>query len=208
MNKRLVSAMPTDITIIGAGGHGKVVTDALLEMGIDNISIADSDAALVGNYLLDKPICLLGEGLVAPSFHVAVGLNVIRSELYQNYKHYKYETIVSPHAKVSQHASILDGVFVAAGSVIGPSSVLGRGVIVNHGAIVDHDCRVEEFSHIAPNATLLGGVSIGKRVLVGSGSVVLPGVVIEDDVIIGAGSVVTKNVKKGMTLAGNPAREM
>lgn len=208
MKKQLVSAMPTDLTIIGAGGHGKVVIDALMDMGIENITIADSDVSLAGSYLLEKPICLLEEDIVASSFHVAVGLNDIRSKLYENYKHYKYETIVSSYAKVSRHASILDGVFVAAGAVIGPSSVLGRGVIVNHGAIVDHDCCVEEFCHIAPNATLLGGVSIGKRVLVGSGSVVLPGVVIEDDVIIGAGSVVTKNVKQGMTVAGNPARKM
>lgn len=49
-------------------------------------------------------------------------------------------------------------------------------------------------------------VSIGDNVWIGGGAIILPGVSIADDAIIGAGSVVTRNVAKGCTVVGNPAR--
>ncbi len=49
-------------------------------------------------------------------------------------------------------------------------------------------------------------VSIGKDVWVGGGALILPGVTVGDGVVIGAGSVVTRDVLKGMTVMGNPAR--
>jgi len=46
---------------------------------------------------------------------------------------------------------------------------------------------------------------IGKRCFVGANSIILPGIRIEDEVIVGAGAVVTKDVKAGTIVAGNPA---
>jgi acetyltransferase-like isoleucine patch superfamily enzyme len=48
-------------------------------------------------------------------------------------------------------------------------------------------------------------VRIGNNVWIGYGAVILPGVCIGDNAIIGAASVVTRNVKPGSTVAGNPA---
>src|ERR1700676_4695108 len=41
---------------------------------------------------------------------------------------------------------------------------------------------------------------------IGGGAIILPGVTIADDAIIGAGSVVTRDVPRGATALGNPAR--
>ncbi len=49
-------------------------------------------------------------------------------------------------------------------------------------------------------------ISIGRNVWIGGGAIILPGVTIEDDAIIGAGSVVTRDVPRGATALGNPAR--
>jgi maltose O-acetyltransferase len=49
-------------------------------------------------------------------------------------------------------------------------------------------------------------ISIGRNVWIGGGAIILPGVTIEDDAIIGAGSVVTRDVPRGATAVGNPAR--
>jgi maltose O-acetyltransferase len=49
-------------------------------------------------------------------------------------------------------------------------------------------------------------ITIGRNVWIGGGAIVLPGVTIDDDAIIGAGSVVTRNVSRGATALGNPAR--
>ena len=48
-------------------------------------------------------------------------------------------------------------------------------------------------------------VEIGADVFIGAGSYILKGVTIEAEAVIGAGSVVTRNVGRGMVVAGNPA---
>jgi maltose O-acetyltransferase len=49
-------------------------------------------------------------------------------------------------------------------------------------------------------------VTIGSNVWIGGGAIILPGVTIGDDAIVGAGSVVTRDVPRGATVVGNPAR--
>jgi maltose O-acetyltransferase len=51
-------------------------------------------------------------------------------------------------------------------------------------------------------------VSIGRNVWVGGGALILPGVAIGDDAIVGAGAVVTHDVASGVTVVGNPARQI
>ena len=49
-------------------------------------------------------------------------------------------------------------------------------------------------------------IAIGRNVWIGGGAIILPGVTIDDDAIIGSGSVVTRDVPRGATALGNPAR--
>ena len=49
-------------------------------------------------------------------------------------------------------------------------------------------------------------VTIGADVWIGGGAIIMPGVTIGDGAIVGAGSVVTRDVAKGVTVVGNPAR--
>jgi acetyltransferase-like isoleucine patch superfamily enzyme len=51
-------------------------------------------------------------------------------------------------------------------------------------------------------------ISIGNDVFVGHGVTILPGVRIDDRVVIGAGSVVTRSVPSGSIVAGVPARRL
>lgn len=51
-------------------------------------------------------------------------------------------------------------------------------------------------------------ITIGNDVFVGNRSILMPGVAIGDQCVVGAGSVVTKSVKAGSVVAGNPARQI
>jgi maltose O-acetyltransferase len=50
-------------------------------------------------------------------------------------------------------------------------------------------------------------VHIGANVWIGAAAIILPGVAVADDAIIGAGAVVTRDVRPGATVVGNPAKE-
>ena len=62
------------------------------------------------------------------------------------------------------------------------------------------------FRNQYPDMDTFGKIRVGDNVYIGSCSIILPGVTIGNNCVIGAGSVVTKSVKKGTIVAGNPAR--
>ncbi len=202
--------MPTNCFLIGAGGHAKVVLDALNRLNQYNVTIWDDNLDLAGQTLLNLPIrtpvrfeSLSGKG------HVAIGDAQVRQKFAEKLKKAGFGciSVIHPDSIVANSSHIGDGCFIAASAIVAPDSSLGTCVIVNHGAVVDHDCKVGDFSHIAPNATLGGGSNIGKGCLIGAGAVILPGIRIVDDVTIGAGAVVTSHIlKNGAVLYGVPAK--
>jgi maltose O-acetyltransferase len=50
-------------------------------------------------------------------------------------------------------------------------------------------------------------IAIGRNVWIGAAAIILPGVTVGDDAIVGAGAVVTRDVRPGATVVGNPAKE-
>jgi sugar O-acyltransferase (sialic acid O-acetyltransferase NeuD family) len=205
--------MSTDTWIIvGAGGHARVVMDALLCVRGETCScaFADDDVSLTGKNLLGRLVLGTTKEVVLPevNFHVAVGTNRTRELIYRRMVDAAGVafTVVHPAASVSPYATLGKAVFVAARAVIAPAATIGLGAIINHSAVVDHDCIVGDFSHVAPGATLSGGVKLGHGVFVGTGARVLPGVIIGEGAIIGAGAVVMSDVASKTKVVGVPAR--
>lgn len=202
----------TKIILYGAGGHGKVVLDALTlgDVNCKSLLIVDDNINLYGQKLFDffiSPVSCIKD-LTNFRFHISIGNNSARSSVFKSICKNNNEvfTIAHPKASISKYANIGVGSFLGANSVIAPNASIGVGVIVNHGAIVDHDCFIGDFSHIAPTVCLGGGVVVGCKVLVGAGSVILPGIIIGDGAVIGAGSVVTSNVPPFSVALGVPAK--
>jgi sugar O-acyltransferase (sialic acid O-acetyltransferase NeuD family) len=205
--------MPTERWIVvGAGGHARVVMDAVLHDGRDpaQIAFADDDVSLHGTRVLGRPIIGLVKAVVgaAVSFHVAVGSNRVRETLHRQLLEVGASpfNVVHPMACISPFASLGQGSFVAARAVIAPAATIGAAVIINHGAVVDHDVVVGDYAHIAPGVTLGGGVRVGRGALVGAGAILLPGVSIGDGAVVGAGAVVLADVAFASVVVGVPAR--
>lgn len=118
------------------------------------------------------------------------------------------ETLIHPEASVCDSAVIGKGTQVLAQAVVAAQARLGEACIVNHRAGVDHECVLGNGVHIAPGATLCGCVTVGDSAMVGAGAVVLPRLNIGSGSVVGAGAVVTKNIPAGVTVVGNPARQM
>lgn len=200
------------IYLIGAGGHGKVVLDALLSADAQAYEVRVRDGAhkLQGQSLLGYRVeaPAIAAEMEGQLFHLAIGNGQARRRLFAELLAMSARALSVIHTAscVSRFARVGDGSFLAAQCVVAADATIGHSVIINHGAIVDHDCVVGDFSHIAPNAALGGGVVVGSGVLVGAGATILPGISIGDDAVIGAGAVVIANVNAGETWVGVPAR--
>jgi sugar O-acyltransferase (sialic acid O-acetyltransferase NeuD family) len=198
--------------LIGAGGHGLVVLDAVrkVEDNLEEVFVLDQSEKRIGKKALDITVQRLDPGMITAGerFHVCIGDNNIRARLLGELAGGVPTTVIHPIATLASSAVIGSGSFVAARAIVAPDAVVGDGVIINHGTIVDHECVVGDFSHLAPNATLAGNVRIGSGVLVGAGANILPGISIGAGAIIGAGAVVTTDVPPGATYVGVPARQI
>jgi sugar O-acyltransferase (sialic acid O-acetyltransferase NeuD family) len=191
--------------LYGAGGHGKVVYDAMLESQIicdgfidDNVIERYADLPVYKKLILNQE-----ENI---NLHLAIGHCKTREILAGQIINANFFSVVHPRATIAKTSVVGKGSFLASNSVIAPNANVGIHCVINHGAIIDHDCCVGDFSHVAPGVILGGGVKVGRGVLVGAGAVILPRLSIGKNAIIGAGAVVTEDIPAGTTVVGNPAK--
>ena len=93
-----------------------------------------------------------------------------------------------------------------AGAIIQADVVIGENSIINTRASVDHDCQLGCDVHVAPGATLCGGVFLADRVFVASGATVIQGLSIGEGAVVGAGVAVVRDLAAHQTLLGPAAR--
>lgn len=193
--------------LYGASGHAKVIIDSIIAnegsvkfLFDDNPSIKELLSIKVyHNYNSQR-----GENI---ELVVSIGDNEIRKKIAEQVTH-KFGKIIHPKAYISKLAIIEEGTVVFANSVVQTSTGIGKHVIINTRASVDHDCKISDYAHIAPGATICGGVSIGEGTFIGAGAIVLPNMKIGKWAKIGAGAVVIRDISDNETWVGNPARKI
>jgi len=207
--------MSAPVIIIGAGGHAKVVVDALRRSGREILGLVDNDLEKVGETVLGVPV--IGgddaiEKYTPADVNLAIGLGPVRQRqaLFSTFKKrgYAFANAIHPAAVVADSARIGEGAQIMAGAVIQPDAIIGDNVIINTRASVDHDCVIGDHVHIAPGATLAGGVWIGEGSMIGVGATLLENVRIGDNCVIAGGATVIGDVPANITVAGVPAKPM
>ena len=202
------------LAILGASGHGKVVADAALASGWDEILFFD-DAWPRVSCLGPWPVIGTTEQLIEnqdifEAVVIGIGDNSLRlsKAISLSEAGINFATVIHPRAIVSLYTKIGCGSVVFAGAVINPDSVLGDHCVVNTNATVEHDCTLEDAVHISPGANLGGGVSVGRCSWVGIGAAVKQLIHIRKNVIVGAGAVVTDDVPDNLVVVGVPAKPL
>ncbi len=198
------------LAILGASGHGKVVADIAELNGYDVVFF--DDAFPEKNKIEHWPVIGSSNDLLKCAsdyeIFIAIGNNAIRQQKQIQLVQAggRFPVLVHPRAVVSPYAILDEGSVVMACATINAFAEVKCGVIVNTCAVIEHDCKLGEFCHVSPNATLAGGVRIGKCVWIGSGSVVKQLVFVNDHAVIGAGSVVITDIPERTTAVGVPAK--
>jgi UDP-perosamine 4-acetyltransferase len=209
---RAAPAREEPIIVIGAGGHAKVVIEALRAMGRTVTGLIAP--APVGTLVLGVPV--LGNDSMLPRLRaegiadavLGVGDNRVRDALAEHLLALGFDLppVLHPAAWISPSSVLGAGVVVLQQAAVSAETVFGRAALINSGAVVEHDSEIGGAAHVAPGCALAGHVRVGARTLVGIGSVVRPEIVIGSDAIVGAGSVVVFDVPAGATVMGCPAR--
>jgi acetyltransferase EpsM len=203
------------ILVWGAGGHGKVIIDALLAaQSGEVVGIVDEDPAKAGKAVLDIPVLDFSGGLGGvlervncDGIAIGIGDNYTRARKFYEVREIGIDLInvIHPAAHISRFAELGQGVTILAGAVVNPGTIIEDNACVNTSASIDHDNQLGMSCHIFPNATLAGGVRVGQYAYIGAGAVVTPNVTVHQYSYVGAGAVVRKDVTEGVVVAGVPA---
>jgi sugar O-acyltransferase (sialic acid O-acetyltransferase NeuD family) len=203
--------------LVAAGGHGRVVLDALLAAGVRvdaivdpalsvgaqimGVSVAGDDAWLDGRDPCD--IELYNGAGAAPA-------SMLRNQIHAHWlaRGFRFASVVHPSAILARGVEVGAGAQIMAGAIVQTGCHIAENVVINTGASVDHDSTILAGTFVAPRVTLCGQVSIGAEVFIGAGAIVLPGVRIDSKAVIGAGAVVRRDVQGEARVAGNPARPL
>lgn len=203
--------------ILGAGGHARVVLEALHSTGLRAAALLDSDGALWG-CRIDGVIVAGGDDRLTgypPALHaVAIGVGASRDTRRRRQLHetasaagYELPAIIADSAVVARSARLGAGAQILTRAVVHPGSNIGAGAVVNTAAVVEHDCAVGAHAFIGPAAVLCGGVRVGDGAFIGAGAIVLPGVSIGAGALVAAGAVVRAAVPAGGKELGRGARQ-
>jgi acetyltransferase-like isoleucine patch superfamily enzyme len=170
---------------------------AIVSSGISRRGRVDAIGRPIIQVFPGSSICLGRDvTMISASFATALGVNhpvVLRT--------------LRPGAQIK----IGDRVGISGGSIcasqlieIGEESMLGANVTI---ADTDfHSLRPHYRRGHTDASIAVEDVIIGKRVFVGTNSIILKGVTIGDNAVIGAGSMVIKSVPANAIAAGNPCR--
>ena len=209
--------MSLPVIIIGAGGHSKVLIDALQLSCHKIIGIVDTDPDKKGTSILGIPV--IGDDEIVCSYSPetiqlvngigSTALPLLRQSIFETFrkKGYMFASVIHPSAVIASCVEIAEGVQIMAGAVIQPGCFVGLNTIINTRASVDHDCSIGEHVHLSPGVTLSGNVGIGDGSHIGTGATVIQGIGIGSGCLVAAGAVVVSNINDNATVYGVPAKE-
>jgi acetyltransferase-like isoleucine patch superfamily enzyme len=127
---------------------------------------------------------------------------------------------IADHASIRENVQIEEGTVVGRGSIIELNTKIGKRCTIQTLAYITGDTVIEDDVFIGPCVSMsndkymgakeyeLKGPIIKEGAKIGNNATLLPGVMIGEKGIIGAGSVVTKDVRNNEVVVGVPAKKL
>lgn len=197
----------TDFILIGASGHARVVMSVLEAQQQNVLAVFDSNPEIKTLDTIPNEVEYRADAHENAKAIIAIGDNQTRKKLALSLAH-PPGLAIHPSAQCDRLSDVGLGTVVMHNAVIQRGSYIGQHCIINTKASVDHDCKIDDFVHIAPGATLCGNVRVGEGSLIGAGAIILPNIHIGKNVVVGAGAVVHKDIPDSALIMGVPGKQI
>jgi acetyltransferase EpsM len=201
-----------ELLLFGAGVHAVKLMETVANMGLDFAGFISTETP--GTRVNGFPV--LGyldvyhgdKALQEKWFHIAVGENSIRHNIYSAIKtgDQHMVSLIEPGSMVSPASLIHKGTYVGKAAIIQNNTEIGKCCLIDTRAIIEHDVRIGDFATVSPGAVVCGEVTIGRGAIIGANATVIEKVTIGENTLIGAGAVVTNDVEPNVVAVGNPLR--
>ena len=204
--------------IAGAGGHAIELLEVLRSNHYQEEILFFDDVNPSVSGLLFSKFRILHSASEAtayfkdhPDFCIGVGNPLMRKLIAEKMTGLggKLVSVISNNALIGGNDVVLEnGLNIMQGAIITCSTKIGKGSLIHVNSSVHHNTIVGEYCELSPGCRILGGVSMGAFVSIGSNAVVMRNINIGACAIVGAGAVVTKDIPAGITVVGIPAKKV
>jgi len=208
-----------NVLIVGSSGHSKVIIDIFEKEGKYKIIGLLDAYRNVGEKTLGYKVVgkennlpdLLNEHPNTKIF-IAIGDNWIRQKVKEKIlaiiPNIDFATTIHPSAQIGKNVIIGKGVAIMAGAIINSDTQIGDFTIINTKASIDHDCKMFNFSSLAPNSTTGGNVLIGEYSAISISATIKHGISIGKHTVIGAGALLMNDCGDNLIMYGIPAKKI
>jgi len=116
------------------------------------------------------------------------------------------DTYIHPSVIIGQRTKIGIGCIIQPNVIISNDIVIKDSVFINCNTNIGHNVVIGNYSSLMVNISIGGHCQIGDNVLIGSGANLRPNIKVFSGTTIGIGSVVIRDILKGGSYFGNPAK--
>ena len=115
---------------------------------------------------------------------------------------------IQKSVKIGKKCKISSHTFICSGVTIGDECFIGHGVMFINDKKPRSTNESGELETEQDWSDRYIETKIGNKVTIGSNATIMGGITIGDRALIGAGAVVTKNIQSGKVVVGNPSKEI
>lgn len=209
-----------DLYIVGAGGLGRGLADALLydkknhiEKEFNEIYFVDDNVVstevngVLVQFNLDEFLKIEKECLVINAIGSPKTRKDIQNKLNSN-PYFKFPNYIDEDVKLYKHVNIGQGNIVTRGAVLSTNINIGDFNLIHFNCTLGHDVEIGNFNCIYPLSSLSGYTILGDGNMIGTGSCSLPQTILENHINVGANSLLKGKYQTGITVLGSPAERI
>jgi sugar O-acyltransferase (sialic acid O-acetyltransferase NeuD family) len=212
-----MSEKPRSLVIIGAGGCGRDLPDA-----IDAVNVIQPTYDVLG-FIVDprygKPGTIINEKPIPGGFDwfekrpdatAICGVDV--SEHCRTLVAravalgVSFCTVIHPDAVLTRWITIGEGYIITTGCVLTNQITIGNHVHINLGSTIAHDARLGSSVTLAPGVHVSGNVTMDEGCYLGTGVNIIENTTIGAWSIVGTGSTIVEDVPPNTTVVSVPGK--